>query len=196
MPIIMRDDDANAQKLPLGNVLPDFRFGVSQTINYKRLFLYGLLDASIGQSVWNEGLHWSYGDFMVHQIDQAGKSTAAAKPLGYFWRAPLPDNAAGLGGFYDLLSPNSNSVEKASYAKIREVNLSYNIGPVRGNGDWTVSVVGRNVFTFTDYRGFDPEVGLTSGINNNVTGSSQLAAVDAFQFPNLRTFNFALSTRF
>jgi hypothetical protein len=118
-----------------------------------------------------------------------------AKPVGYYWRAPAPDNASGVGGFYDLLQPNSRTVEKASYAKIREVSLSYNVGPVRGTGDWTVSLIGRNLRTFTNYSGFDPEVGITNA-TTNITGSSAIAAVDAFQFPNLRTFTFALSTRF
>jgi hypothetical protein len=61
-------------------------------------------------------------------------------------------------------------------------------------GDWTVSFVGRNLYTFTDYKGFDPEVGVTGA--TGITGSSALNAVDAFNFPNLRTFNFSLSTRF
>jgi hypothetical protein len=195
MPIIVRDSTSSAVKQALGNVLPDYRINFSHTINYRKLFMYGLLDASIGQSVWNEGRHWSFGDFMTKEVDQRGKSVSEARPIGYYWRAPSPDNGLGVGGFYDILAPNSATVEKASYAKIREVNVSYNVGAVRGVGDWTVSVVGRNLHTFTKYKGFDPEVGVT-GTTNNITGSSALAAVDAFQFPNLRTFNFALATRF
>lgn len=195
-PIIMREetDGAPPKKLPLGNVLPDYRMNVSQSINYKKLYIYGLLDASIGQVVWNEGVHWSLGDFMTALTDQGGKGVSDAKPIGYYWRAPLPDHSAGTGGLYDQLSPHSWTVEDASYAKIRELNVSYNVGPVRGVGDWTISFVGRNLKTFTDYRGFDPEVGVTGA--GNITGSSALAAVDAFNFPNMRTFNFALSTRF
>jgi TonB-linked SusC/RagA family outer membrane protein len=193
-PIIVRDSTASALKVALGNVLPDYRVNLSQTINYRKLFVYGLLDASVGQSVWNEGRHWSFGDFMTSEVDQAGKGVAEARPVGYYWRAPSPDNGLGIGGFYDILGPNSVTTEKASYAKIRELNVSYNVGAVRGVGDWTVSFVGRNLYTFTDYKGFDPEVGVTGA--TGITGSSALNAVDAFQFPNLRTFNFSLSTRF
>jgi hypothetical protein len=195
MPMVIRNESGAAVPLPLGNALPDYRVGISQTLNYKRVFLYGQLDAAMGQSVWNEGRHWSLGDFMDREEDQDGKSVEDAKPVGYYWRAPAPDNASGVGGFYDLLQPNSRTVEKASYAKLREVSLSYNVGPVRGTGDWTVSLIGRNLKTFTNYSGFDPEVGITNA-TTNITGSSAIAAVDAFQFPNLRTFTFALSTRF
>lgn len=195
MPIILRDSTGTAQKVALGHALPDFRLGLSQTFNYRKVFVYASLDGSYGQSVWNEGRAWSLGDFQDKEEDQRGKDISTAKPVGYYWRATSPDNGAGVGGFYDLLAPNSATVEKASYMKLREVNVSYNVGPVRGMGDWTVSFTGRNLKTWTDYKGFDPEVGLTS-VGANVTGSSALAAVDAFNFPNFRTFTFGIGTRF
>ena len=194
MPIILRDASGNALQSPLGNALPDFRLGLSQTFNYKRLFIYGQLDGSFGQYVWNEGRHWSLGDFMDAEEDQGGKSVETAKPLGYYWRAGPPDNV-GIGGLYDILGPSSVTTEKASYAKIREVQISYNVGPVRGNGDWTIGLIGRNLHTFTNYSGFDPEVGLTN-VGTNYVGSSAIAAVDAFNFPNVRSFTLALSTKF
>jgi hypothetical protein len=194
MPIIVRDANSNAIQAPLGNALPTFRLGLSQTFNYKRLFVYGQLDGSFGQSVWNEGRHWSLGDFMDKEEDQGGKSVQDAKPIGYYWRAGPPDNV-GIGGLYDILGPTNVTVEKASYAKIREVQVAYNVGPVRGVGDWTVSLIGRNLHTFTNYTGFDPEVGLTN-VGANYVGSSSIAAVDAFNFPNLRTYTLALSTKF
>lgn len=194
LPIIVRDANANAIQAPLGNALPTYRLGLSQTFNYKKLFVYGQLDGSFGQSVWNEGRHWSLGDFTDREEDQGGKSVQDAKPIGYYWRAGPPDNV-GIGGLYDLLGPTNVTVEKASYAKIREVQVAYNVGPVRGVGDWTVSLIGRNLHTFTNYTGFDPEVGLTN-VGSNYVGSSSIAAVDAFNFPNVRSYTLALSTRF
>jgi hypothetical protein len=47
-------------------------------------------------------------------------------------------------------------VEDASFIKLREVSASYNVGRSAGFGDWTVSVIGRNLKTWTDYKGFDP----------------------------------------
>ena len=83
-------------------------------------------------------------------------------------------------------------MEHASYAKIREVSLSYNFGPLFRTGDWTLSLIGRNLHTFSDYTGFDPETGRAGGI----TGSSAVNGVDAFQYPNVRTFTVSLGTRF
>ena len=78
--------------------------------------------------------------------------------------------------------------------KIREVNVSYNVGPVRGVGDWTIGVIGRNLKTFTNYSGYDPEVGITNA--TSTSGSGAVNGIDAYNFPNLRTFSVSLSTRF
>ena len=195
MPIIMRGNPnsiTDALIVPLGNALPDFRFAITQNFRWRALSVYALLDAAIGQRVWDEGFHWAHLDFLSHDVDQAGKSVENAKPLGYYYRAANPDNGNGLGGFYDILGPNNFSVEDASYAKLRELSVSYHIGRIGGSGDWDFSASGRNLFTITGYRGFDPETGITGGDG----ASRALNAVDAFVFPNLRTFTVRLSTSF
>lgn len=192
MPIILRDSTGSGKEVKLGHATPDFRVSASQTFNYKKLFVYGLLDGAFGQSIYNLGRAWSLGDYMTADTDQLGKSVEEAKPVGYYWRVGAPDHGAGVGGLYDQLGPNSVNVEKGNYAKLREVNVSYNVGPVRGVGDWTVSVIGRNLKTWTKYKGFDPEVGRSGG----TSGSAVINSIDAYSFPNLRTFTFALNTRF
>ncbi len=202
MPIVVRDSTGQAIVSPLGNALPKYRFGIAQTFSYKRFSAYALVDAAIGRSVYNQGRGWAHLDFLAGDQDQAGKNVETAKPLGYYYRASLPDNGAGLGGFYDVLGPNSRFVEDASYKKLREASVGYRFGslPVL-NGDWTVSVVGHNLKTWTKYTGFDPEVGYgavsgSGGSGANSSGSALINAVDAFQFPNTRTFTFSLATSF
>ena len=201
MPIVIRDSVGIAQLLPMGNALPKYRWGFSQTLRFKNLTAYALLDAAIGRSVYNQGRGWALLDFLSKDDNQRGKSVEEAKPLGYYYRAGQPDNT-GLGGLYDILGPNSRMVEDASYKKLREASVSYRLGDVRGlNGDWTVSLVGRNLKTWTKYTGFDPEVGFGAvsgqgGSGSNSSGSAVINAVDAFTFPNTRTWTFSLSTSF
>jgi hypothetical protein len=178
--------------LPLGTALPKWNGSVGTNFQWKRLGLFALLQGSYGRKVWNEGRQWSYYDFLVNDVDQADRTVASAKPLGYYGRGAPPVNANGLGGFYNKLAPNSYFVEDASYAKLRELSLSYNIGPLGGWGNWTASLVGRNVFTITGYHGFDPETGLVG----SDTGSGAINAVDDYGFPNLRTLTFAITTSF
>jgi hypothetical protein len=129
---------------------------------------------------------------MNGDIDQLGKSVETAKPIGYYWRAQPPDNSQGIGGLYDFLGPNNLTVEDGSFVKLRELSLGYRVGRLGRYGDWTVSLVGRNLLTWSDYSGFDPETGLGGGAN----GSGILNAADAFNFPNLRTFTLQFNVGF
>lgn len=199
-PIVQRDSTGSAVLKDLGNPLPNFRWGFSQTLNIKKLSAYALIDAAMGQHVYNQGRGWSYLDFLEGREDQAGKTVADAKPIGYYYRAGAPDNN-GTGGLYDILAPNNYVTENASYAKLREVNLGYHLGHVGTvGGDWSLSLIGRNLHTWTKYTGFDPEVGFGavsgSGSTAKGAGSAAVNAIDAFSFPNLRSFSFSLSTSF
>lgn len=191
LPILVRD----AVGVPvsrIGSALPDFRWSLSQTVSYKRFSAFVLLDATVGKDVWNIQRQWSLGDFAHRETDQQGASITSAKPIGYYFRANAAGGSTGIGGLYDVLAPNNNTTEDASFVKVREVSLGYRLGRIAGVGDWNLSLVGRNLLTFTDYQGFDPEVGLGGG---NL-GSGVLNAIDAFGFPNLRTFSFQISTSF
>jgi hypothetical protein len=96
-----------------------------------------------------------------------------------------------------MLGPNNNSTELATYAKIREASVTYRLGAMpRMGGEWTIGVVGRNLYTFTNYGGYDPETGQCSSDATCITGSGLINGVDAFNFPTLRRFTVTLSTRF
>jgi len=179
----------------IGNVFPDYRFTFSNDIQYKRLTLYGLIDATIGHEINNQGEGWGLLDISSAYFDQANKTVETAKPVGYSWRAGGTEST-GTGGFYDLLGPNNYVVESGSYAKLREVSLTYKVGRIAGVGDWTVGLIGRNLFTITGYSGLDPETGVAGNGTNSQSGSGLINQTDAFGFPTLRTFTFSLSTRF
>jgi hypothetical protein len=191
MPMVIRDSLGNPAVQKLGNTLPDFRLSMSHNFQYKRFNVYALVDGSYGNRVFNQEVHWSLGDFNVRFEDQADKTVETAKPIGYYWRAPAPE-AAGIGGYYDVLGSNNFTTMKGTYTKLREASISYAVGPIRGVGDWSVSLIGRNLWTITDFLGWDPEVGV-SGTNLN---SSAITAVAGFQYPQTRTFTFAVGTRF
>lgn len=196
MPILIREADGTPSSRPLGSALPDYRVGFSNTLTYKGLSLYGLVEGVFGRSVWNQARHWAQLEFLAGELDQGDKSVAEAKPIGYYWRrGPGNAGSSGVGGFYDVLSnPSNRMVEDARFIKLREVSAGYNVGRVGGFGDWTVSVVGRNLKTWTDYTGFDPETGIQGRASE--AGSGLINAVNVFTFPQLRTVSFVLSTTF
>lgn len=75
-------------------------------------------------------------------------------------------------------------VQDASYLRLREASLYYNV-PVKGMSKWVsalkVGVSANNLFTITKYKGYDPEVSNfgTQAIN---TGT------DLFPYPSVRRF--------
>ena len=150
-----------------------------------------MFDGTFGHDINNQGEGWGLLDFASSYFDQGKNSVETAKPIGYGWRVGGSEGV-GTGGFYDALGPNTYNVEDGSFVKLREVSLTYRVGAVRGIGDWTLGLVGRNLMTFTSYSGYDPEVGVSGG----QAGSGLINQVDAFDFPTLRTFTFSLSTRF
>jgi len=206
MPITLRDSasvDALGRirgpvaSVPLGGGLPKYHWGFSQSLDWKRFNVYGLLDAVRGQKVFNVQYAWSLGDLTSSVVDQSGKSVEDARPVGYYWRqgpsaSPNSGSSAGVGGFYDVLQPNSYNVEDASYVKLRELSVNYNVGALFGTGDWKVGVVGRNLKTWTNFRGFDPEGGTSSGPLN----SAVLSSSTTYDYPKMRQFTVQLSTSF
>ena len=117
MPLVVRDDSIAGtpkpiKNLALGHALPDLRWSVGNNFSYKKLTAYVLFDAVKGKDVYNEERHWSFGDFAAADNDQAGKSVATAKPLGYYWRVGAPD-ASGVGGWYDVKDRKSTRLNSS-----------------------------------------------------------------------------------
>ena len=197
MPISLRDSTNSIANVPVGNALPKYHWGLSQNIDWWRLNIYGLLDASRGQKIFNVQYAWSLGDLTSQDVEQTGKSVETAKPVGYYWRqgastSPTAGSTAGVGGFYDVLGPNTYNVEDASFVKLRELSVNYRVGSIFGSGDWKIGLVGRNLKTWTNFRGFDPESGSTTGPLN----SAALTGVTSYTYPKMRTYTVQLSTSF
>ena len=53
-------------------------------------------------------------------------------------------------------------------------------------------LTGHNLYTWTDYPGFDPEVGWAGGD----TGSAAVARMDIFSYPPMRTFTASVEVVF
>ncbi|UCC84029.1 MAG: SusC/RagA family TonB-linked outer membrane protein [Gemmatimonadota bacterium] len=174
----------------VGNSMPDYRWSWGNTFSWRGLTLYALLDAEQGFSVYNQPMQWAIFRRNVDIYDQTGVPEARQKPISYF------DMWYGVTG----LRPSSEFVEDGSYMKLREVSLRYTL---RGDqladipalnvfSGITFSLVGRNLITWSDYRGYDPEVGRAGGD----TGSAALARVEGYQYPNFRTYTLGIELNF
>lgn len=176
--------------LPVGKTMPDFNMAFSTTIRWRGLSLYGLVDWTEGVDVYNQPLQWAIFKWYGGVMDQADVPDAQQKPVGYY------DRLYGLAG----LTPVNYWVQDGSFGKLREVSLRYRfdrdqlagISFLRAFDGLAVSLIGRNLITWSGYNGYDPEVGRGGG----QTGSAALARVDGFNYPNFRTFTAALEVNF
>jgi hypothetical protein len=176
--------------LKVGKTTPDFHVGLSTSLAWHSLTLYGLVEWVHGFSVYNVPQQWAVFRGYAGIMDQSGVAAAAQKPIGYYNR---------LYGVASL-TPVNYFVQDASFSKLREISLTYRLGRsqlskvgfLRSFEGISVSLIGRNLFTFTGYNGYDPEVGSSGG----ATGSAALARVDGYQYPNFRTFTAAITVNY
>jgi hypothetical protein len=177
--------------LPLGKGMADYTISLGNTFSYKNLSLYGLFEAVQGMSVYNQPLQWATFQSYSGIMDESGNPNEdLRKPMGYY------SALYGASG----LQASSAFVDDASFIKLREVAVSYRFSgdqlsrmPIaRALSALTLSAVGRNVLTWTDYDGYDPDVGSTGG----GVGSAVLARVDGYSYPNFRTLTLGVEITF
>lgn len=176
--------------LPLGNTTPDYTISWSNTVTWKNFSAFGLLRSVQGFSVYNMPLQWATFQDYSGIMDQSGVSEDQQKPIGYY---STLYNASGL-------APSSVFVEDASFIKLQELRVAYRAGPeflghvplARGFSALTVSLTGHNLWTSTDYDGYDPDVGQVGG----GPGSAALMRTDGFRHPPFRTFALGLELTF
>jgi hypothetical protein len=170
----------------IGNPNPDFIFGGYLNMSYKRLSLNVLLNGTYGNDIIN-GTNVS--------IDYAQGIFSNIRKDAYFqaWRPDAPSNTYPRIGYSweDRPAISDRQVEDGSFLRISEITLGYDI-PVEKTNIFSranIFISGSNLFTFTNYSGYNPEI--TSFLNNgNILGVDWLAP------PNARSITFGLNLSF
>jgi len=183
-PIQYKDETGNALH-QMGSSVPDFSYSFNGNFRFQGLSVFALFDGQSGGHIYNHTRQWAARDDGSSDNDQYGKSDATKKPTIYY------------RDFYHVNAPNSWYVEDGTFLKLRELAVKYDLASLvdlRGVGisGLKLGIVGRNLITWTDYKGYDPEVGRTGG----QTGSAVNARVDSYTYPNYRTFSFTLDMDF
>jgi hypothetical protein len=83
--------------------------------------------------------------------------------------------------------------EDASFVRLRNISLAFDAArfvKIRGFERLQLVLAGRNLVTFTDYTGFDPEI--SSGRNNSAFDRG----VDHNTIPNLKSYQIGLNIGF
>jgi TonB-linked SusC/RagA family outer membrane protein len=181
-PAYLVDELGDPRVVQIGDTQPDFQMGLSGNINFKNIGLFMVWDWSEGGQVYNYSKQLLYFNFRHQDLETLTRD-------GFD-----PQYALASDGLYNAANALSYFVEDASYIKLRELSLSYtltnnNLGSIGSYlRDVKFSIVGRNLFTFTDYTGYDPEVALRTNSTN--------FRIDEYAYPNFRTFSGSVQVRF
>lgn len=145
---------------------PKYIMGLSTSLRYKQLTLGMSFRANIDNYVYN-GMGMSTGAFetVSYNNSQLNNLNTGFLKTGFKTRQYLSD-------YY---------VENASFLKLDNLSLSYNVGKINKWASLTVSAMVQNVFTITGYSGTDPEV--PNGMDNSF-------------YPRPRTYSVSLGLQF
>ena len=179
-PMMIYDEEKKASAVTeIGNTNPNFNVGFSTDISYKNLSFYALLDYQNGGDIYNYTKQLLY--FNERHFD-----------LGLFGENGKEQNYAQ--NIYNKSDPNSHFVEDGSYLKVREISLGYDLDIQKISflnkyvDEIKFQITGRNLFTFSNYSGWDPEV----AIGQNPTNFR----LDEYSYPNFRSFSAAVTVKF
>lgn len=177
-----------ADRTLIGNPHPDFTFGFTNNFKYKNFDLSVFVQGSVGNEVMN--LTWRDGtanaQLYMNQLTDAlnywtpeNTNTNVPRPIG---STASPNN---------LIS--SRYVEDGSYARIQNVTFGYTL-PSELISKIKMSRVrvyasAQNLYTFTKYRGYDPEIG---SFNQNIL----LSGIDNGRYPQPRLFSLGINLEF
>jgi TonB-linked SusC/RagA family outer membrane protein len=179
MPIVRLDSTGQQAVVRIGTGNPKLHYGVSNSVDWRSFHFYGLLDTQIGGNIYDATNQRMYQYQRSADVDQAGKPDDLKKPIDY----------------YSLLYNGNNVVdwfvEPGGFVKLREVSARYDVprrllSRISGNRatGGSLSLIGRNLLTWTRYSGYDPEVGT---VTNRLGG---------FDYPQYRTFTAVLQLEF
>ncbi|MFI3262503.1 MAG: SusC/RagA family TonB-linked outer membrane protein, partial [Rikenellaceae bacterium] len=169
----------------IGNTNPDFVYGISSSLAWRAFSLSLFFQGSQGNDIFNANL-----------MDQDMGKTKNVSQKAYDGRWTV-ENAANATypkaiteSTRDMLISN-RFVEDGSYLKLKNVNFEYKFTPKKQTGikGGAVYLSASNLFTITNYSGYDPEV-------SSFGSDASRKGVDYYAYPSCRTYTLGVKLNF
>jgi hypothetical protein len=186
MPIVIGNYDATGLRsgnkaVKVGQSNPDAQIGLTNSVVVGPWNFFMQLTGQMGGLLYNRAKERLYDIELHRDVDQAGKPAYAKKPSVYYTANPVA--ASGSTG----LAPNTRVswfAEPSEYLKVTELQARYRMERVPaafaslGVKQASFALIARNLISFTNYSGQDPEAGTAT------------TRVDDIAYPRYRTFSF------
>ncbi len=182
------NDYNDAGDFVVGDPNPDWIGGLNNTFSYKGIELSVLFQGVFGNQVMNGA-----GGFMSASFDWFDNQTTDQLNR---WQNPgdvtnVPQLRLGYG---NGIGASSRYVEDASYVRLKNITLAYNVDSKLLNKlkirSARIYLTGVNLATFTNYSGWDPEVNTDYRAGNRNKGGDFYAA------PQIKSMTFGINLGF
>lgn len=184
----------------VGRVFPKLQYGLNLTASYANFDLAAFFQGIQGNDVLNVSKYW------LERTDENGNyergfspwtpdNPSTTTPRAIISGAP-PGSPAAASATENSRLNSTRWLEDGSYLRLKNIQIGYNVPKaalerVKGIGSLRIYVTGQNVFTVTDYSGYDPETVGTNPVTlntNNPPPSTLARGVDFGSYPSVRTF--------
>ena len=173
-----------SDKTYIGDPNPDFTFGFTNDFSYKNFTLSVFFQGSYGNDIYNASRIETEGMY-------DGKNQSTAVLNRWKKRGDITDIPRAVKGT-DNIKASSRWVEDGSYLRLKTLTLAYNL-PTQALQQYGIRKVqpyltAQNLWTLTNYKGFDPEV------NEGLSGPTM--GIDWGTYPQTKSFIFGLNIEF
>ncbi len=176
---------STADQVVLGDPYPDFTFGLRNNFGYGNfdldIFIQGQQGADLLNGMAMESMY--PGNATRNRLTNQIEDRWTLQNTDAKWPSGINSSAYGASS-----KVNNLVIEDASYIRLKSVQLSYNI-PIKigGISAAKIYVSGQNLFTLTNYTGYDPEA--------NAFGQNNVK-IDYSSYPLAKTWMLGLNVQF
>ncbi|WP_266364456.1 SusC/RagA family TonB-linked outer membrane protein [Tellurirhabdus rosea] len=178
-----------AQRVVVGNPLPKWQGGVTNTLSYKGLSLSVFFNGVFGNKINFYGVGRFSSANGRFEDNQTVDQLAAWTPQN-----PNTNVPEARLFFNNGAQPSSRFILDGSYVRLRNVTLAYQLPKALINrvklNNVRLFVTGQNLLTFTNYAGWDPEVNADDIVTNIALG------YDFYTAPQARTITGGINIGF
>lgn len=173
-----------ADRTIIGNTNPDFTGSLTSRLSWKGLALSFMLQGSYGNDIFN---------YNLTDITMSNIGNITEEAYNHRWTPDNPNGALwpkATAGYNRTWLISNRYVEDGSFLKIKYITLAYEwYQPAKWIEKIHVDFTVNNVWTFTKYSWFEPDVN-AGGTNASCPG------VDSYSYPSARSYALTLNFTF
>ena len=203
---------SSGQNEVVGNREPKLIGGWNNTFTYKNLSLSFLLDFRLGGDVFNGTEQFMVGNGLSKLTTQNNRQSVTVDGINattgepytqtyeagktYTFGKTTYSGEAMIQKYWDNYADNSyNFIQSVNWLKLRSLSLTYDFTSLLRSHTiikrLSANITAQNLFTWTNYKGMDPEVCTAGG-----TGGSGATGIDYCSVPSVRTYTFGVNITF